>query len=142
MKCRIVRRELQSQVIFGRGFVQLPPLPVGRAANQMESFRVPQIAFRQLRFFQGQLRPMQIEIGIGQAKVSFTVLRIALERCLEVGYCGPRFSQIVQDIPAVHVSRDHVRIALQGLGKIRPRLLELSIVLVHITGEKREIRLF
>ena len=70
------------------------------------------------------------------------VVRFPLQCRLEVRFRRLRLMQIMEHVTAIDVCGHYVGIAVQSLGKIQPRLIELSLMLVYITGQQRNVRLF
>ncbi len=138
----IIGSKLQGRAIFVRGFRQHAPLPVSCRPNQVYGLRIAHILFCQLHLPQGYLGSMQIKVGIGESQVCFAVVWFPLEGRFEIGRCGSRLVQVMQHVSAVDVRRNHIRIPVQRRSKILPRLIKLSVMLVHIAGQQRNVRLF
>ena len=100
----------------------------------MNGHRIAHLFFRKLHLSQSYSRAMHIQAGIGESEMSFAILWFPLEGGFEIGSGSCRLPQVMQHISAVYVRRDYVRISLQSFGEIFLRLLQISILFVHITG--------
>ncbi len=134
MKSLIIGRIFQGGTIFGSGLHQQSVLPIGGRPNQVNGHRITHLLFRKLHLSQGDSGTMHIQAGVGQPQMSFAILRFELEGRFEIRSGSSRLVQVMQHVSAVHIRRNHVGIALQGFAEIFLRLLQISILFVHIAS--------
>ena len=82
---------------------------------------------------------MQLQIGVSQSEMSLAVVRLQLERHLEVLDRFVRLYEIIQHEPAIHVPGGHFRIAFQRPSEVAKRLAQLPVTNVQVAGNQCEI---
>ena len=68
-----------------------------------------------------------------------TIIRLELDGGLKIFRGFFRLLQGIKHIPAVHISRGHFRVALQGPSEISQRLFVLAFASVNVTFDQRQV---
>ena len=82
---------------------------------------------------------MELQVSKGQTQVGFPIVRIQLQRGLEVGGSLSRFLEIIQHEAALDISRGHFRIPLQSDREILHGKIQVAIVCVDIPRNQRQV---
>ncbi len=136
MKTGVIGGALQGNPIFCGGLFEHSFVAIGGAADQVQSHRVAQFFFGELGMLQGGLRTVQVETGIGESEMSFSILRFEPESSFKIRGRGCAFALIVQHEATIHVGSCDFRIMLEGTGKRCFGLIEIAIVFVDVAGQQ------
>ena len=134
-------RELQCSPVLACGLDQHVLPAVRGCADHVNFLRVAQSALGEFRLLQGSLRFMQFEIRIREPEMRLPVVGLSLQCRFEVIRSLTRLVKVVQHVTAIHIGCDHFGVACKRLGKVLPRLLAESLVLVNVALKQRNIRL-
>src|SRR4030088_2597004 len=85
---------------------------------------------------QSGLRPMQVETGIGEAEVRFSIFRFEPESSFKVSGRGCALALIVQYETTIYIGSRHFRIALERTSEGSFGLVEIAIVFVDVPGQQ------
>src|SRR4030081_269862 len=105
----------------------------------MPFVRLAENLLRYIKLNQSRSWTMQLEVGKGQSQVSFSIIRLQLERSLKILNGLGGFVKIVQHVAAIDVTGCHLRIAFQSPGEVGERFARLPVACMQVAGDQSEI---
>src|ERR1700730_1226481 len=108
-------------------------LAICLSSREVPGMRFSENLLCRVQITESCLRTMQLQLCVGQPKVSFWIVRLQLQSDLKIlrRFCA--FMKVIQDEAAAFISGRHLGIALQGPGKVGQRLMRLTVMNVNIT---------